>query len=732
MNRNLKGNKINHFKHKYNSNIVLMFIILFIIILFILLKLLYLQFSPGGDKYRKFSAQQVNDVVEVNGDRGKILDSKGNALAENVKSNNLYINSSNIKDEEVDQLVNLLYSKLNLNRQELKKQVEEHKTSLVKKSLSQDEIKYLESVDEKFSKYISLIPETIRNYPNNNSLSSTIGFCNLNLDGVTGLESYYNKDLKGEKGKKFLGSSLESLGNSSEDKAYITNPKPGNNLNTSIDLTIQGFVDEAVEDLVNDFKPKSVNIIVSNPNNGEILAAQSYPSFNNNDPKNINEIKAPADQLSEDKIDYNEIWKNRSISQTYEPGSVFKTITSASAIEDSAANDKSEYYCNGFITDIPGVIIRCESWANPHGQQTFQEAFNNSCNTSYVKIARALGKENFTKYINGFGFGKTTGIDLPAEEIGIAPKNTGEIDQARLATLSYGHGISVTPMEMVKALNAVINGGYMINPHIVKSITDPEGNLIEDLSQSPSKQVISSQSSQKMLKMLEGVVEDGSARSTKVPGYGIGAKTGTTIKLVDGEYTDDLTVATFFSAFPIDRPEYSIYIVVDEPQRKSGGAVVCGPTSKKIINNIINYKNIPQDRKIDENVQKVEVPDVVGYQLDKAVEILEESGLNSSLINMGTDKTKVVKSQEIDPYTSVEKGSIVGLETEDSSKTSFKMPDLVGFKLEDAKDLLSEYPINDIKVVGKGEGSVVKTNPEEGALIDPNSNVEIFLEDKKD
>lgn len=732
MNRKLKRNKLKDFKHKYNGNIVFMFIVLLVIIFFIIFKLLYLQFSPGGDKYRKFASQQVSDIVEVNGDRGKILDANGNILAENIKANNLYINSTNISDEDANFLADLLYKKLDMDKNELKATILKRKSSLIKKSLSQDELSFLENIDPNFNKYISVIPESIRTYPNNNSLSSAIGFCNLNLDGVVGLESYYNKYLKGEKGKKFLGSSLEKIGNSSEDNSYITKPSSGNNLNTSIDLTIQSFVDQAVSDLVDEFKPKSVNIIVSNPNKGEILAMQSYPSFNNNDPKNKDDFKIPAKDLADENLDYNEIWKNRSVSQTYEPGSVFKTITSAAAIEDSAANKKSEYYCDGFITDIPGVIIRCESWANPHGHQSFQEAFNNSCNTSYVKIARALGKENFSKFINGFGFGKTSGIDLPAEQIGIAPDSSKDIDEARLATLSYGHGISVTPVEMIKALNAVINGGYMIDPHIGKSITDPDGKLIEDLSPSPSKQVISSETSSKMLEMLEGVVEDGSARSTKISGYGIGAKTGTTIKIVDGEYTDDLTVATFFSAFPIDRPQYSIYIVVDEPQRKSGGAVVCGPASKKIINNIINYKNIPMDRKIEEDSEKVEVPDVIGYRLDKAVEMLASKGLNSSLINMGTDKSKIVKSQEIDPYTSVEKGTIVGLETDDSSKASFKMPDLIGFSLEDAEDILKDYSSNKIEIIGEKSGKVVKTNPEESSLVEPGSKIEIILEDKEE
>ena len=300
--RNLSKGKINkNFNKNYNSRIVVLFCILTIIVLLIVGKLIYLQLTPAGDKYRKLSAKQSTNTINIDAERGKILDTNGETLADNVVSNNLYVNAT---------------------------------------------------------------------YPNKEMLAQVLGFTNVNNDGVVGLESFYNAKLKGKPGKRILNSSVNRSIDLSDDSSVIINPENGYDLKTTIDSTIQGFVEDSLKDIENNFKPKSATIIVMNPNNGDVLGMGSFPNFNPNDPKTpllkdqINELNDLKKENDEDKISkfYFNMWENKATSWTYEPGSVFKTITSAAATEEHTATQESHYFCNGFIRDIPGVVIRCERY----------------------------------------------------------------------------------------------------------------------------------------------------------------------------------------------------------------------------------------------------------------------------------------------------------------------------------------------------------------------------------
>lgn len=285
--RNLSKGKINkNFNKNYNSRIVVLFCILTFIVLLIVGKLIYLQLTPAGDKYRKLSAKQSTNTINIDAERGKILDTKGETLADNVVSNNLYVNATYLNDQAKSNLVDSLSKSLNMKPEELRKILEKKKTVLVKPSLSKTEIDNIKKLPISNQKFISVVSEKKRYYPNKEMLSQVLGFTNVNNDGVVGLESFYNSKLKGKPGKRILNSSVNRSIDLSDDSSVIINPENGYDLKTTIDITIQGFVEDSLKDIEDNFKPKSATIIVMNPNNGDVLGMGSYPNFNPNDPKN--------------------------------------------------------------------------------------------------------------------------------------------------------------------------------------------------------------------------------------------------------------------------------------------------------------------------------------------------------------------------------------------------------------------------------------------------------------
>lgn len=727
------------FNKSYNYRIVVLFCILMAIVVLIIGKLVYLQLTPAGDKYRKLSARQSTNTVQIEAERGKILDRNGEVLADNVVSNNLYVNATYLNEKTKSELIDALSKNINIKKDELKKNLDKRKTSLVKFSLTKSEIDNLKKLPKDTQKFISVLPEKKRYYPNKEMLAQVLGFTNLNNDGVVGLESYYNSKLKGKAGKRILNSSVNKSIDLSNDSSIIINPQNGFDLKTTIDSTIQGFVEDSLKDIDENFKPKNATIVVMNPNNGEVLGMGSFPSFNPNDAKTpiqknqIDELNDLKKQNDENKINkfFFKMWENKAVSWTYEPGSVFKTITSAAAREEHTATNSSHYFCNGFIRDIPGVVIRCERYWNPHGDETFQQAFNNSCNIAYVHIGRDLGKANMQKYITGFGFNQKTDIDLPSEEIGLAPKKVSEIDAARLATLSYGHGISATPIQMLTALNSIVNGGMLIEPHVAKEFISKDTKKIEKVDIKVKRQIISSKSSAEMNKMLQGVVDDGSGKKAQVKGYAIGGKTGTSIKIVDGKYTDNKTTASFFASFPTDHPEYTILVVVDEPQRKNGGSAVCAPSTGKIISSIIEYKRINKTRIDTDENGKVLVPDIEGLPIKIAVEKLNSTGLKSRIDNSDSNVNSIVKRQQQAAYSKVDSGSIIGITAGSIDDTPIKIPEIVGFRVEDAVDTLKDYGIKNIEIKNGKKGKVVRTVPEENKLLNPKSYIKIYIEQEK-
>jgi stage V sporulation protein D (sporulation-specific penicillin-binding protein) len=358
------------------------------------------------------------------------------------------------------------------------------------------------------------------------------------------------------------------------------------------------------------------------------------------------------------------MWRNYAINDLYEPGSTFKIVTAAAALEEGSATLNSHYYCNGFIRDIKGVVLRCSSWYDPHEDQDFATSFSNSCNVAFVNMARELGKEKLYEYIKAFGFGQTTGIDLLGEQRGLIPSGIESIREVNLATLSYGHGISVTPIQMINAIAAVANNGKLMTPMMTRSLIDSEGKIVKQFYPEMKRQVISENTADMLLGMLEKTVLEGTGKKAYVPGYRVGGKTGTAQKIIDGRYVDKKYISSFGGVAPVDDPRIAVLVIVDEPTGIYYGGTVAGPFAAMVIENTLNYMEIPRkytEAELKNIEEKVLVPEVTGLTIAEAGELI--SGMDLKYTTEYEDFTldTIIVDQYPKAGNELQRGGIIDL-----------------------------------------------------------------------
>lgn len=617
-----------------------------------------------------------------------------------------------------------IFSALELDKKKVFDRADRGTNFKIKKSISPEVAKEIKDIN---SSIISVEIEQSRTYVDGTLAPFVIGHASEN-GGQSGIENYLNDSLAGTNGSKRV--IRESLNKSVED---VVEAKDGKDLYLTIDSTIQKYVSDYGKQYFDLEKPIKLSIIVSDVTNGDIIAMDSFPKYDANNPT----VPLDEDALKEfenldEKAKLEKVygmWRNPAVSDAYEPGSVFKLITAASSLEENTDTLDSTFFCNGFIKDIPGITLRCFSWQNPHGKETFTEAMDNSCNPAFVQMVRHLGKEKFYRYINAFGFGNKTGITLPGESIGQIPKSLSDIGAAELATMSYGHGLAVTPIQMIMAANAVVNGGYLLEPQIsIKNVEKDSENKIK-LKENEAivkNQIISKETSDKMRVIMEHGVTDGIVKKVYSNSVRIGGKSGTTIKTVNGKYDDKKTIASLYIAFPIENPKYSILIVFDEPKVNVGGTSVCAPLAKKLAEEIVEYKQIAKSN--DENglVRKTRVPDVRGLTLEYASEILKEEYLNYTIDGSGSSKSVVTKQSE-DPGNSVVDGSTIKLTLSDDENEKLLVVDFSKMTYQQVINVVNKMGYK-YKTSG-GKGKFVSSSKEIGSYISKDEEIVLTFED---
>jgi len=687
---------------KIRKRIIFLMFLFFIIIIGLIVRLGYIQLIKG-EEYKKEAYEQWSRDITLNPVRGVIYDSKGKKLGMSISSDtvvcwpedvkkleidysDIAINEENLFEEFFMKLINPDYEEKEVVIEEpVNKQTPEKIAKTLAEILEMDEEKIFEMItsDENYVTIkrwinieqakkikeanltgISLIEDSKRVYPYGEFLAHVLGFTNIDQVGMYGIESVYNTELQGIPSRRIVNTDSKGRVLPYGYEEYFEGEE-GLNVVLTIDETIQHFAEDALEKGFKDNNAESANIIIINPNTGEILAMAGLPEYNPNDPRKLpDNIKSEDYSQEELKNIWFKYWRNSVVNDIYEPGSTFKVITAAIALEENKIDLNTNFHCDGYVTQIESNhTIKCWRYYNPHGDQNLFEALQNSCNDALAEIGLAIGKDTFYEYIKALGFGEKTNIELNGEAVGIinTPENMKDVN---LVTQSFGQGISVTQLQLASALSAVSNGGNLYEPHLIKSLIDQKGNIVMEKKPKLVRKVFSEDTSEKMLKAMESVVSEGSGRSAYVPGYSVGGKTGTAQKVIDGKYVDGKYITSFVAVAPTYDPEILILMSIDEPKESYYASTIVAPLIGEIIENTMQYLNLEPhyDEEELEKIEKsyVQVPELEGLTIKEASELLTNLGLKHN-ITMEISEDTLVKKQYPEAGTEVLQNSMITL-----------------------------------------------------------------------
>lgn len=616
------------------KRIVMLLVCFLVCLVGMAVRLGFVQIGEGKRLLALAEEQQTRNRTIVP-TRGKILDRNLEVLAQSGSVATIGVINVQVTDEKM--VAQVLAEHLNMDYEEVYEKVSKRVAfqriaTKVDKKVA-DEIRALNLPGVKVDE------DSKRFYPYSTLASQTIGFVGKDNQGIVGLEVKYDSYLKGTPGKILM--ETNGKGERDEEEAEIRiDPVNGNHLVTTLDLTLQQYAEQAIEKAVEYKQARRGAIILMNPQNGEIYALAVKPDYDLNEPFTINneELSNNWDLYTEkEKQEFlNQMWRNFTINDTYEPGSTFKIFTSAMGLEEGVVSEESKFNCTGSRV-VAGRTIKC--WRSPrsHGAETFVQGVQNSCNPVFMEVAERIGASKFYDYMIKFGFKSKTNIDLPGEAVGIL-HNKKDIGPVELATMSFGQSFQITPMQLLSAGAAAVNGGHKVTPHVGKEIIDDEGNIQQVFEYSKGEQIISTQTSERLKKILESVVSEGGGKKAYIPGYRIGGKTATSQKLPrgSGKYT-----ASFLAFAPAEDPLLMAIVIIDEPKGTYYGGTIAGPVMKEILSNTLPYLGIEpvynETEAALEEVQKVEVPQFEGLSLKDAKALASKSELSIQVEGSGSE-----------------------------------------------------------------------------------------------
>lgn len=549
-------------------------------------RLVYLMVSEA-DYYQKLAEELHEREREIKAARGEIRDRNGVTLATNKTVCTISVIHSQVKDAE--QVIRILSQTLELDEAEVRKKVEkvssrERIQSNVEKSVGDKIREYgLEGVkvDEDFKRY----------YPYDELASKVLGFTGSDNQGIIGLEVKYEDWLKGTDGTILTTTDARGIELENMAEGRIE-PVAGNNLQLSLDYNIQKYAQQAAQRVMEEKQADAVEVMILNPQNGEMYACVDIPEFNLNTPFVLNTETEPSDE-EERQEQLNQMWRNRCISDTYEPGSIFKVFTASAALEAEVVSLKDQFYCPGYKI-VEDRRIRCAK-VGGHGSETFTQSVQNSCNPAFIEIGARLGVSNFYKYFRQFGLMDKTGVDLPGEASAVIHKeeNVGAVE---LATMSFGQSFQVTPLQMAATVCSVVNGGKRITPHFGIRVYDEKEKVIEEFSYDKGKTIVSTETSQTMRTILESVVSEGGGKNAYMEGYRIGGKTATSQTL---PRSANKYISAFIGFTPAENPKVAAMVIIYNPKGIYYGGTVAAPVVKDIFENILPYLNIEKEESVE-------------------------------------------------------------------------------------------------------------------------------------
>lgn len=735
--------------------------------------------------------------------RGTIYDSKGRKLAISVKKNNIFVrpkdlasaiddNQKIMKDRQfkkehqdiqlytsTDQIAQDMSELLGINFDDLKEKIESDSVSVtIKKGVDQTTAEKLRDLK---MPGVDVIEDSSRFYPKGRMASYVIGHTSDEGVGQYGIESYMNTELSGTEGKYITVNDARGgqLPNTEIRKYPAVD---GNNVYLTLDARIQEIVEDAISLGEINTGAKKVAAIVMDPNNGDILAMASTPGYDLNNPRDIQdeEVKNNWDNLSEEEQQEElfKMWRNYNVSDAYDPGSTFKPLVVCGALEEDVIDEDYAFTCDGFLTDIKSdTPIRCWRWYDPHGYQTLEQGLANSCNDMMGDIGLKLGGNLLHKYMTKLGYGDTTGINITGEGAGIIPA-AEDIKDATLANVSFGQGLSATPIQHITALASIANGGNLVTPNVIKEVRTIDGKVKEESEPVIRRKVFSEEKSKEVLEMLGFTASHQYKNFLSVPGYNIGAKTGTSQKIVNGKYSNERYVGSFVGIAPLEDPKFIVLVVIDEPSRgQYYGSEVAGPVGETIMNETLKYMKIEPTKDINENDNLITVPDVRNMTLKEARETLSKAGLDYQTAEYYMTPEDIVETQEPLPGELVPFRSFVNLtliqnydpaaqkvpteeemleteraeaearrekldskgvkgfteeeieveEEEEEEEKVLRVPNLKGKSYEEVLKIIEKLGVRLSKQGEAENGSVVSQKPAAGTEIKPDTVIEIKL-----
>lgn len=707
---------------------------MFTILFALMIRIGFLQFVQGAElKEKAYRQQTVNKLV--NPKRGNILDCNGKSLAVSAKVDTVSINPTKIKDKS-DELTKIKKEKVakafseifELNYEEtLEKVTSTSSIQTIAKRVEQDKITKLEEWMKENNIYtgINIDEDTKRYYPYNNLASYVIGFCDNENQGIYGIERSYNSYLTGTPGKIVTSTDVNKDEISDENGQYIE-AENGNSVMLSIDANIQTIAEKYLKEAVEENNARNGNVIVMNPNTGDILAMAQYPDYDLNNPF------TPSSQYWIDKWDTlsssekTEMYRNIMVSSRYEPGSTFKLINASVALEENITHTDitNDFSCIGYQMIGP-TKIRC--WTTgAHGQQTLRQVLENSCNPGMMQLASRIGTRTLYKYYHAYGLFSKTGIGLP-EEINSDFHKEEKVGETELATMSFGQRIKVTPLQLVTAISAIANDGVLMQPRIIKQIVNTDTNAITNIDPVTIRQVISSETASEMLNIMESVVTDGTGSTGAVKGYSVGGKTGTSEPPVENK--DFGYVASFVAVSPAENPELVVLVALYDPQVKNyHGGTVSGPVASGILSEVLPYLGISPDKiDVDKKTANniITVPNIKNKTVAEAQKVLTNAGFRCSFTLNGNKNEILVTDQVPASGTKLPNNSLVMLYTaENNVRTSTTVPNLSGMTAAQAANSLKAKNLN---ITTEGSGTVKTQEPVVGTSVEQGTVIKVTL-----
>lgn len=658
-------------------------------------------------EYQQKAAEQQLFDTELTPIRGDIYDNQMNKLATSATVYTVYITPKDIvalDDPEVKRnlIADGLSEILKLDRQKVydfttksngyvivKKKVEKPEADEVRKFISSNKLGSMVGLDESSKRY----------YPNDNLASVVLGFVGDDNQGLAGVEAYYETQLKGVPGRMVAAKNARGADMPFSYEKVIKET-PGNSLQLTIDSYIQHVAEKYLEQSVIDNNVSERGVcIVMDVNTGAILGMAVKDDFDPNSPFELNTSDtAKLDGLAGDERSKllaelrNKQWRNKAVSDPYEPGSVFKIVTGSAAIEENVTDINKHYNCPGYIV-VAGQRYSCHKNTG-HGAETLTQAFENSCNPVFITFGQLLGVNTFSRYFDAFGMTQKTGIDLPGEASPMYHKeaNMGPVE---LASTSFGQTFKITPIQLITAISASVNGGTLVQPHVVKQILDENLNVIETKTPSTKRQVISKESSDMICRLMESVVANGSGKNAYVPGYRVGGKTGTSQKVADelSGTGEKLRISSFCGVAPMDNPQIAVLVVLDEPHGANiYGGTIAAPVSGQIMADILPYLGLePQYTEAELAVMDMRAPNVVGKSVKDAETAIKAEGLHPKIVGDGATVERQVPSST----QSVSKNGVVVLYTEGGgNKKMVTVPALTGLTVSGVNTAVSNANLN--------------------------------------